>query len=85
MPVSSYKLLWNFFPLVNLKECLQSASLVLSSDPDFRILEDGSIYTTHDLILSSERKSFSIFVLDSQRKEQKEIEIVLAAGGNKVH
>lgn len=70
---------------MNLKECLQSASLVLSSDPDFRILEDGSIYTTHDLILSSERKSFSIFVLDSQRKEQKEIEIVLAAGGNKVH
>ncbi|XP_046527194.1 desmocollin-1 isoform X1 [Equus quagga] len=68
---------------VNLKECLQSASLVLSSDPDFRILEDGSIYTTHDLILSSERKSFSIFVLDSQRKEQKEIEIVLAVGGNK--
>ncbi|XP_039694522.1 desmocollin-1 [Pteropus medius] len=68
---------------VNLKECLQSASLILSSDPDFRILEDGSIYTTHDLVLSSERKSFSIFLSDSQRQEEKEIKIVLEARGKK--
>ncbi|XP_062932949.1 desmocollin-1 isoform X1 [Cynocephalus volans] len=67
---------------VNLEECLKTASLILSSDPAFRILEDGSIYTTHDLILSSERKSFSIFLSDSQRQEQKEIEVVLAARGN---
>uniref|UniRef100_A0A8C0I1R6 Cadherin-2 n=1 Tax=Balaenoptera musculus TaxID=9771 RepID=A0A8C0I1R6_BALMU len=60
---------------VNLKECLQSASLIQSSDPDFRILEDGSIYTTHDLILSSEKKSFSILLSDTQGQEQKEIEI----------
>ncbi|NP_001300789.1 desmocollin-1 isoform X1 [Canis lupus baileyi] len=69
---------------VNLKECFQSASLILSSDPDFRILEDGSIYTTHDLILSSERKSFSIFPSDSQSQEQKKIEIVLDVRGKKV-
>lgn len=69
---------------VNLKECLQPASLILSSDPDFRILEDGSIYTTHDLILSSERKSFSILLSDSQRQEEKEIEIVLEVRGKKV-
>lgn len=70
---------------MNLKECLQSASLILSSDPDFRILEDGSIYTTHDLVLSSERKSFSIFLSDSQRQEEKEIKIVLEARGKKVY
>ncbi|XP_054439820.1 desmocollin-1 [Pteronotus mesoamericanus] len=69
---------------VNLKECLQSASLIRSSDPDFRILKDGSIYTTHDLILSSQRKSFSIFLSDSQKQEQKKIEIVLEARGKKV-
>ncbi|KAB0397336.1 hypothetical protein E2I00_007804, partial [Balaenoptera physalus] len=69
---------------VNLKECLQSASLIQSSDPDFRILEDGSIYTTHDLILSSEKKSFSILLSDTQGQEQKEIEIVLEAGGRKI-
>ncbi|XP_077916597.1 desmocollin-1 isoform X2 [Halichoerus grypus] len=68
---------------VNLKECFPSARLILSSDPDFRILEDGSIYTTHNLILSSERKSFSIFPSDSQSQEQKKIEIVLDVGGKK--
>ncbi|XP_002926707.1 desmocollin-1 isoform X1 [Ailuropoda melanoleuca] len=68
---------------VNLKECFPSASLILSSDPDFRILEDGSIYTTHNLILSSESKSFSIFPSDSQSQEQKKIEIVLDVRGKK--
>lgn len=70
---------------MNLKEYLQSASLIQSSDPDFRILEDGSIYTTHDLVLSSEKKSFSILLSDSQGQGQKEIEIVLEAGGKKVY
>lgn len=70
---------------MNLKECLQSASLILSSDPDFRILEDGSIYTTHALVLSSEKKSFSILLSDSQGQGQKEIEIILEAGGKKVY
>lgn len=70
---------------MNLKECLQSASLIQSSDPDFRIQEDGSIYTTHDLMLSSEKKSFSILLSDTQREEQKKIAIVLEAGGQKVY
>lgn len=70
---------------MNLKECLQSTSLIQSSDPDFRILEDGSIYTTHDLVLSSEKKSFSILLSDSQGQGQKEIEIILEAGGKKVY
>ncbi|XP_008827058.1 desmocollin-1 isoform X2 [Nannospalax galili] len=69
---------------VNLEECLKSASLVLSSDPAFRILEDGTIYTTHDLLLSSEKKNFSILLSDSQRQEQKEIDIVLSARDKKV-
>lgn len=70
---------------MNLKECLQSTRLIQSSDPDFRILEDGSIYTTHDLVLSSEKKSFSILLSDSQGQGQKEIEIILEAGGKKVY
>ncbi|KAL1773504.1 desmocollin-1 isoform X1 [Sigmodon hispidus] len=69
---------------VNLDECLKSPSLILSSDPAFRILEDGTIYTTHDLLLSSEQKRFSIFLLDSQRQEQKEVEVVLSAREKKV-
>ncbi|XP_021562321.1 desmocollin-1 [Carlito syrichta] len=68
---------------VNLEECLKSIGLILSSDPAFRIQEDGSIYTTRDLILSSERKNFSILLSDSQSQEQKEIEIALSGRGNK--
>ncbi|XP_023365938.1 desmocollin-1 [Otolemur garnettii] len=69
---------------VNLEECLKSASLILSGDPAFTIREDGSIYTTRDLSLPSERKSFFIFLSDSQRQEQKQIEIVLSARDNKI-
>ncbi|XP_075388992.1 desmocollin-1 [Tenrec ecaudatus] len=70
---------------VNLKECLTSATSFRSSSPDFRILEDGSIYTTNDLILSSKRKSFFISLSDSQRQEQIEIELVVAARKTKAH
>ncbi|CAO2593385.1 Dsc1, partial [Lemmus lemmus] len=69
---------------VNLDECLQSASLILSSDPAFRVVDDGTIFTTHDLLLSSEQRRFSIFLSDSQRQEQKEIEIELSAREKKV-
>ena len=71
-------------PAVNLDECLKSASLILSSDPAFRVLDDGTIFTTHDLLLSSEQRRFSIFLSDSQSQEQKEIEIELSAKEKKV-
>lgn len=71
-------------PAVNLDQCLKSASLILSSDPAFRVLDDGTIFTTHDLLLSSEQRTFSIFLSDSQRQEQKEIEIELSAREKKV-
>ncbi|XP_049626167.1 desmocollin-1 [Suncus etruscus] len=62
---------------VNLKKCLPSVSLIQSSDPDFSIKEDGSIFTTQDISLSSERKSFSIFLSDSQTLEPKMMEVTL--------
>ncbi|KAH0500267.1 Desmocollin-1 [Microtus ochrogaster] len=69
---------------VNLDKCLKSASLILSSDPAFRVLDDGTIFTTHDLLLSSEQRRFSIFLSDSQSQEQKEIEIELSAKEKKI-
>ncbi|XP_004606094.1 desmocollin-1 [Sorex araneus] len=69
---------------VSLKECLSSASVIKSSDPDFSVQEDGSIFTTQDLSLSSERKSFSIFLSDSQTKEPKIMEITLVKRRKKV-
>nr|XP_021515478.1 desmocollin-1 [Meriones unguiculatus] len=69
---------------VNLEECLKLPSLILSSDPAFRVLEDGTIYTTRDLLLSSEKKTFSILLADSQGQQQKELDIVLSAKEKKV-
>ncbi|GAB1301473.1 Desmocollin-1 [Apodemus speciosus] len=68
---------------MNLEECFKSPSLILPSDPAFRILEDGTIYTTRDLILSSEKREFSILLSDSQWQEQKELEIELSARDKK--
>ncbi|XP_043832424.1 desmocollin-1 [Dromiciops gliroides] len=62
---------------VNLEECLKSADFIHSSDPDFRILEDGSVYTTKNIGLSSEKRTFAILLSDSQKEEQKKIEIAL--------
>ncbi|XP_074843349.1 desmocollin-2-like isoform X2 [Carettochelys insculpta] len=56
---------------VNLTECLKSAAHISSSDPDFRILEDGSIYTTNSISLSSEEKTFTMLLKDTQGYEEK--------------
>ncbi|XP_044513972.1 desmocollin-1 [Gracilinanus agilis] len=69
---------------VNLEECFKSADLIISSDPDFRILEDGSVYTTKNIKLSSEKRIFSILLSDSQKKEEKNIEISLLAPEKKM-
>ncbi|XP_068955945.1 desmocollin-1 isoform X2 [Petaurus breviceps papuanus] len=68
---------------VNLEECLKSADLIHSSDPDFRILEDGSVYTTKTIGLSSEKRTFDILLSDSQKQKQKKIEIALLAPDKK--
>ncbi|XP_005280051.2 desmocollin-1 isoform X1 [Chrysemys picta bellii] len=64
---------------VNLKECLKSTEHISSSDPDFRILEDGSVYTTNIISLSSEKKTFTILLKDIQRHEEKKIHVNLLA------
>ena len=45
--VSLFELLSeSFFLAVNINECLQSAEHISSSDGSFKVLEDGSVYTT---------------------------------------
>ncbi|KAM9224333.1 desmocollin-2 isoform 1-T1 [Dugong dugon] len=60
-----------FIGRVNLKECFNSANLIHSSDPDFRILDDGSVYTTRAILLSSEKRSFTIFLSNAENQEKK--------------
>uniref|UniRef100_A0A8C2RBX6 Cadherin domain-containing protein n=1 Tax=Capra hircus TaxID=9925 RepID=A0A8C2RBX6_CAPHI len=66
-----------FIGRVNLKECFKSATLIHSRDPDFQILEDGSVYTTHAILLSSEKSSFTILLSNTETHEEKEILVLL--------
>ncbi|XP_008259392.2 desmocollin-3 isoform X1 [Oryctolagus cuniculus] len=62
---------------VNFKECLRSADLIQSSDPDFRVLDDGSVYTVRAMMLSDEKRSFTIWLSDIKTGIQKEITVLL--------
>lgn len=62
---------------VSLKECLSSADGIMPSDPDFRVLDDGSVYPTRAVVLSDEKRSFTIQLSDSKMRKQKEITVIL--------
>lgn len=62
---------------VNLKECFRSANRIQSSDPDFQVFEDGSVYTTHGVFSSSEKRNFTILLSNTHNQEQKQILVLL--------
>lgn len=66
-----------FLLAVSLKECLSSADGIMPSDPDFRVLDDGSVYPTRAVVLSDEKRSFTIQLSDSKMQTQKEIPVIL--------
>lgn len=66
-----------FLWTVSLKECLSSADGIRTSDPDFRVLDDGSVYPARDLALSGKKRSFTIQLSDSKTQTQKEIPLML--------
>lgn len=70
---------------VNLKKCLKTSDLVSSTDPNFIILEDGSLFTTNAVSLSSEKKAFSILLKDMHEHKQKEIHVNLLSHPKKTH
>lgn len=65
------------FYTVNLKECFRSANRIQSSDPDFQVFEDGSVYTTHAVFSSSEKRNFTILLSTTHNQEQKQILVLL--------
>lgn len=74
----------NIFFTVDLKECLPSAEFISSSDGNFKVLEDGSVYTTSALSLSAEKKTFTILLKDVQEQVQKKIHVSLVEEAKKV-
>lgn len=77
LPVPSKLDAEKFVGKVNLKECFESANLIHSSDPDFQILEDGSVYTTNAILLSSEKRNFTISLSNTENQEEKKILVLL--------
>ncbi|XP_054550088.1 desmocollin-2 isoform X2 [Talpa occidentalis] len=65
-----------FVGRVNLKECFKSANVIHSSDPDFQIFDDGSVYTTKT-ILASEKRDFNILLSNTENQEEREILVLL--------
>lgn len=65
------------FFAVNLRECLKSANLIHSSDADFQVLEDGSVYTTNAVLFSSEKRHFTISLSSSENHEEKKMRVLL--------
>ncbi|XP_023569844.1 desmocollin-2 isoform X2 [Octodon degus] len=66
-----------FIGRVNLDECFRSANLIHSSDPDFQVLEDGSVYTTNAVLLSSQKREFIVLLLNTESHEEKTISVFL--------
>ncbi|XP_013361964.1 PREDICTED: desmocollin-3 isoform X2 [Chinchilla lanigera] len=62
---------------VNWKECFGSANLIQSRDPNFRVLQDGSVYTARAVVLSDEKRAFSVWLCDTETETQKELTVVL--------
>lgn len=74
----------SFFLTVNLNECLQSAEHISSSDGSFKVLEDGSVYTTSAVSLSDDKRTFAILLKDLQEHVEKKILIDLETDDKKV-
>lgn len=74
----------SFFLTVNLNECLQSAEHISSSDGSFKVLEDGSVYTTSAVSLSDDKRTFTILLKDLQEHVEKKILIDLETDEKKV-
>uniref|UniRef100_A0A672TVT0 Cadherin domain-containing protein n=1 Tax=Strigops habroptila TaxID=2489341 RepID=A0A672TVT0_STRHB len=75
MPNHYCLVLWSYY--IDLKGCLQSAKFISSSDGNFKILEDGSVYTTTVVSLSAEKKTFTILLKDIQEQVEKKIHVSL--------
>lgn len=70
-----------FVGRVNLKACLKSANLIHLSDPDFQVFEDGSVYTTNSVVLSSGQRSFTIWLFNADSQEERELSVHLEGPG----
>nr|XP_028594399.1 desmocollin-1-like [Podarcis muralis] len=73
-----------FVGQVNMKQCLNHSEIIYSNNPNFTIQEDGSLYTTRDVSLTSHEIIITIFLKSNHEQEQKKIHISLLTHSKKV-
>lgn len=79
-----FHFLFTIFLTVNLEECLQTSDLIRSSDPDFIVRDDGSLFSANAISLSSPYRNFTILLQDTQRHVQKKMLVILQSTLKKV-
>ncbi|MEE6464138.1 hypothetical protein FKM82_006191 [Ascaphus truei] len=63
---------------VNLKQCLNSDNLIVrSNNPDFVVLDDGSVYARKSISMSTIKRSFVILLMDIETQAEKKVHVKL--------
>lgn len=79
-----FLILFTIFLTVNVNECLGTSDWIGSSDPDFIIQGDGSLFSANAISLSSTGRNFTILLKDTQTREQKKLPVTLRSTPKKV-
>lgn len=79
----SFQLVFIFLS-VKVKNCLKHAEFIRSSDPNFMVLKDGSLYTTNAVSLPSRENTITVHLIGNHEHEQKKILVSLLTHPKKV-
>ncbi|KAL7984338.1 hypothetical protein Chor_002908, partial [Crotalus horridus] len=66
-----------FIGRVNMKHCLNDTGIIAINNPNFIILEDGSLYTKNAISLTTHENIITIFLKNVYTHEQKQIYVTL--------
>uniref|UniRef100_A0ABM5GDD1 Desmocollin-1-like n=1 Tax=Pogona vitticeps TaxID=103695 RepID=A0ABM5GDD1_9SAUR len=72
-----------FIGKVNMKRCSNHSGIISSNNPNFTVLEDGSLYTTNALFLSSHGNTITLSFSAINEKEPKKIHVNLLTNPKK--
>ncbi|KAH0617756.1 hypothetical protein JD844_016309 [Phrynosoma platyrhinos] len=66
-----------FIGRVNMKQCFQQSGIISSSNPNFTVLDDGSLYTTNAMSLSSHENIISLSFKSTDENDPRTIHVHL--------
>lgn len=67
-----------------MKQCFKHTGFLRSNNPNFTVLEDGSLYATNTVSFSSNESTITILLNGMQELEEKKIHISLIKDPKKV-